>query len=171
MSIEILIITLYLLAMLAIGFIVQRRGNVESAKGYLIANRNVGPFLIGGTLFATFWGGGTLLGGAGAAYNGYLLGTIADPWASGVTLILMAIFFVTLLRRMKIASLGEMYRLRYGKRVAAIATFLSLPTLIFWTAVQILAIGKIINVLVGIPAIESGVIAGLIVIIYTYLGG
>jgi len=171
MSIEILIIILYMVAMLAIGFIVQRRGNVENAKGYLIANRNVGPWMIGGTLFATFWGGGMVLGGAGAAYSGYLLGTIADPWASGATLLILALFFVTILRKMKIASLGEMYRIRYGERAAVIATFLSLPTLIFWTAVQILAIGKIINVLIGLPALESGIIAGAIVIIYTYLGG
>ncbi|WP_317136450.1 sodium:solute symporter family protein [Methanochimaera problematica] len=171
MGIEVFVIAIYLISMLAIGFIVQRRGSVESAKGYLIANRNVGPVLIGGTLFATFWGGGTLLGGAGAAYQSHLLGTIADPWASGITLLLMAFFFVTILRKMKIASLGEMYYLRYGKRGAAVASILSLPTLIFWTAVQILAIGKILNVMVGLPAFESSLIAGAIVIIYTYLGG
>ncbi len=171
MTLEILIILLYLAAMLAIGFIVQRRGGVETSKGYLVANRNIGPILIGGTLFATFWGGGTLLGGAGAAYGGHMLATIADPWASGVTLVLMATFFVVILRKMKIASLGEMYYLRYGTRGALIASILSLPTLLFWTSVQILAIGKILNVLIGLPGVESAVLAGLIVIVYTYLGG
>lgn len=171
MTIELLIILLYLAAMLAIGFIVQRRGGVDTSRGYLVANKSVGPLLIGGTLFATFWGGGTLLGGAGAAYSGHMLATIADPWASGVTLILMAIFFVTILRKLKIASLGEMYFLRYGTRGAHLASLLSLPTLIFWTSVQILAIGKILNVLVGLPGVESAILAGLIVIIYTYLGG
>lgn len=171
MTIVVLIILLYLASMLAIGFIVQRRGGVETSKGYLVANRNVGPVLIGGTLFATFWGGGTLLGGAGAAYGGHMLATIADPWASGITLLLMAVFFVTILRKMKIASLGEMYYLRYGSKGALVASLLSLPTLIFWTSVQILAISKILNVLVGIPGVESAIIAGMIVIIYTYLGG
>lgn len=171
MAIEVVIILLYLVSMLAIGFLVQRHGGIETSKGYLVANRNVGPVLLGGTLFATFWGGGTLLGGAGAAYGGHLLATIADPWASGVTLLLMALFFVTILRKMKIASLGEMYYLRYGSKGALVASFLSLPTLIFWTSVQILAISKILNVLVGLPGVESAVIAGLIVIVYTYLGG
>jgi len=171
MDIVIIVIAAYLLLMLGIGFYVQRRGGVESASGYLVANKNVGPVLIGGTLFATFWGGGTLLGGAGAAYQYHLLGTIADPWASGVTLLLLAAFFVVILRKLKIASLGEMYYLRFGKRGALVASLLSLPTLIFWTSVQILAIGKLLNVIAGLPAIESGVIAGLIVIAYTYLGG
>ena len=171
MTIELLIILLYLAAMLAIGFIVQRRGGVDTSRGYLVANKSVGPLLIGGTLFATFWGGGTLLGGAGAADSGHILATIADPWASGVTRILMAIFFVTILRKLKIASLGEMYFLRYGTRGAHLASLLSLPTLIFWTSVQILAFGKILNVLVGLPGVESAILAGLIVIIYTYLGG
>ncbi|WP_332448980.1 sodium:solute symporter family protein [Methanoculleus sp.] len=171
MTLELLIILLYLASMLAIGFIVQRRGGVETSKGYLVANRNVGPLLIGGTLFATFWGGGTLLGGSGAAYGGHLLATIADPWASGITLLLMAAFFVTILRQMKIASLSEMYYLRYGARGAYLASFLSVPTLIFWTSVQILAISKILTVLVGLPGNESAFVAGLIVITYTYLGG
>ena len=169
-GIEITIITLYLIAMLIIGFLTQKIGT-SSSKGYLVANRNVGPILIGGTIFATFWGGGTVMGGAGAAFNSYNLGTVADPWASGITLIIMALFMVPILLKMKIGTLGEMYRIRFGKRGAYIASILSVPTLIAWTAVQMVAIGKMLNLFIGMAPWMSMLLAGGIVIIYTYMGG
>lgn len=169
-GIEIIIIAIYLGVMLIIGFLTQRIGS-SSSKGYLVANRNVGPLLIGGTIFATFWGGGTVMGGAGAAYSSYNLGTVADPWASGITLIIMALFMVPLLLKMKIGTLGEMYRIRFGKRGAYVASILSVPTLIAWTAVQMVAIGKMLNLFIGVEPWISMLLAGGIVIIYTYMGG
>ncbi len=169
-GIEIIIIAIYLIAMLIIGFLTQKIGS-SSSKGYLVANRNVGALLIGGTLFATFWGGGTVMGGAGAALDSYNLGTIADPWASGITLIIMALFMVPLLLKMKIGTLGEMYRIRFGKRGAYVASILSVPTLIAWTAVQMVAIGKMLNLFIGVEPWISMLLAGGIVIIYTYMGG
>jgi transporter, SSS family len=169
-GIEVIIIAVYLIAMLIIGFLTQKIGS-SSSKGYLVANRNVGAVLIGGTLFATFWGGGTVMGGAGAALDSYNLGTVADPWASGITLIIMALFMVPILLKMKIGTLGEMYRIRFGKRGAYIASILSVPTLIAWTAVQMVAIGKMLSLFIGMDPWVSMILAGGIVIIYTYMGG
>ncbi|WNY25267.1 sodium:solute symporter family transporter [Methanolapillus millepedarum] len=169
-GIEVIVIALYLILMLVVGFLTQKVGT-SSSKGYLVANRNVGALLIGGTIFATFWGGGTVMGGAGAAYTSYNLGTVADPWASGVTLIIMAIFMVPILLSMKIGTLGEMYRIRFGKRGAYVASILSVPTLIAWTAVQMVAIGKMLSLFIGMSPALSMILAGGIVIIYTYMGG
>lgn len=169
-GIEIIVIAAYLLLMLIIGVVTQKIGS-SSSKEYLVANRNMGALLIGGTLFATFWGGGTVMGGAGAALNSYNLGTVADPWASGITLLILAFFMVPLLLKMKIGTLGEMYRIRFGKRGAYVASLLSVPTLIAWTAVQMVAIGKMLNLFIGVEPWISMLLAGGIVIIYTYMGG
>ncbi|WNY26646.1 sodium:solute symporter family transporter [Methanolapillus ohkumae] len=169
-GIEVIVIAVYLVLMLVVGVLTQKIGT-SSSKGYLIANRNVGALLIGGTIFATFWGGGTVMGGAGAAYTSYNLGTVADPWASGITLIIMAIFMVPILLSMKIGTLGEMYRIRFGRRGAYVASILSVPTLIAWTAVQMVAIGKMLSLFIGMSPALSMILAGGIVIIYTYMGG
>lgn len=170
MEIEILIIILYLLLTLLIGYFSKSK-NSSSAKSYLLANRNVGSLLIGGTIFATFWGGGTLMGGAGASFLSYNLGTLADPWASGITLILMALFMTSILLKINIGTLGELYNLRFGKIGSYIASMLSIPTLIAWTTVQLVAIGKLLNLFIKINPIYSIIFAGIIVIIYTYMGG
>ncbi|HJK55385.1 MAG TPA: hypothetical protein O0X86_04630, partial [Methanocorpusculum sp.] len=63
-----LIVVIYMAAMIAIGYFVQRKGADKSAENYLIANKGVGPLMVGGTVFSTNWCGGVLLGAAGTAY-------------------------------------------------------------------------------------------------------
>lgn len=171
MKVELLMILIYMVSMVLLGYYIQKRGASNSASSYLVADNGVGPVLLGGTIFATNWGGGILLGSAGAAFTGYLIATVADPWTLGLTMIIEVLFFVAVLRKLKIASLTEMYRLRFGKYGAAVASVLSIPTMIFWTAVQILALAKIFDVFLGLPPMTCAALAGLIVVAYTYLGG
>ena len=78
-NLVLLIVVIYMAAMIAIGYFVQRKGADKSAENYLIANKGVGPLMVGGTVFSTNWCGGVLLGAAGTAYTGYVVSTIADP--------------------------------------------------------------------------------------------
>ena len=166
-----LIVVIYMAAMIAIGYFVQRKGADKSAENYLIANKGVGPLRVGGTVFSTNWCGGVLLGAAGTAYTGYVVSTIADPWATCLTLVLMAIFFCAILRKLKIASLSEMYRLRFGKRGATVATVMCIPSMITWTAANIVALTTIFKLFLDFDPMICAIIAGLIVVLYTYLGG
>ncbi|HJK00697.1 MAG TPA: hypothetical protein O0X73_00080 [Methanocorpusculum sp.] len=166
-----LIIAIYMMMMIAIGYFVQRKGADKSAENYLIANKAVGPLMIGGTIFSSNWCGGVLLGAAGTAYTGYTVSTIADPWATCLTLVLMAIFFCALLHKLKIASLSEMYRLRFGKRGATVATLMCIPSMISWTAANIVALTTIFKLFLDFDPLICAIVAGLIVVLYTYLGG
>ena len=65
----------YVVAMLAIGLLASR--NVADAADFVVAGRRLPTWLCTFTLFATFFGGGTCIGAAGAAYSGGLLAVIA----------------------------------------------------------------------------------------------
>lgn len=145
--------------------------NIEDSDDYLVAGRNKPTLLVTATLFATFWGGGTVLGGAGAAYHDGILGTIYDPFAAGLALILVGLFFSRILRKMEINSLDSLYRLRYGNKMSTLSSILMIPTYIFWTAVQIMAIGKVFASLLDLQYYTTAIIGGIIVIIYTAMGG
>ncbi|HJK77412.1 MAG TPA: hypothetical protein O0Y06_06245 [Methanocorpusculum sp.] len=170
-NLVLLIVVIYMAMMIAIGYFVQRKGADKSAENYLIANKGVGPLMVGGTVFSTNWCGGVLLGAAGTAYTGYVVSTIADPWATCLTLVLMAAFFCVILRKLKIASLSEMYRLRFGKRGATVATLMCIPSMITWTAANIVALTTIFKLFLDFDPLICAIIAGLIVVLYTYLGG
>lgn len=163
------IIVLFLIFIVVVGAIAGRK--TKDSDGYLVANRSSGCFLIVGTLFATFWGGGTVLGGSGAAFNDGIMGVIEDPFAAGLALILVGVFFVKTLRKLNLKSVGELYGRRYNKNVSYSASALMIPTYVIWTAVQLLAIGKIANVLFGVNFLLAFFIGVFVVILYTVMGG
>lgn len=167
--IPLLIILLFLVGIITVGKIASRR--VENSDDYIVAGRSAPLLLIVGTLFATFWGGGTIIGATGAAYNEGIFGVVEDPFAAGLALILLGIFFVGILRKLKIKSIGELYNFRFGKTTGYFASALMIPTYLIWTAVQLLAIGKILNVLFGINFLVGYLIATGVVISFTFMGG
>jgi SSS family transporter len=167
--IPLFIIFLFLMGIIFVGKIASKK--VKNSDDYLVAGRGAPLILIVGTLFATFWGGGTIIGATGSAYNEGIYGVIEDPFAAGLALILIGLFFVKTLRRLKIRSVGELYNYRFGKTTGYLAASLMIPTYILWTAVQLLAIGKILNILFGINLILGFLIATAVVVIFTYMGG
>jgi SSS family transporter len=167
--ISLIIIVIFLLGIIIVGAIAGK--NSKDSDGYLVGNRKSSYLLIVGTLFATFWGGGTVLGGSGAAFNDGIMGVIEDPFAAGLALILVGVFFVRTLRRLKLTSVGELYQRRFNKSVSYSASALMIPTYIIWTAVQLLAIGKIANVLLGINFMLAFLVGTAVVLLYTILGG
>jgi len=127
--------------------------------------------LIVGTLFATFWGGGVIIGATGAAYDEGVFGVVEDPFAAGLALMLVGFFFVKILRGLNIKSVGELYNRRFGTGTGYLASALMIPTYVVWTAVQLLAIGKIMNVMFCIDFTLVFLLAAVVVVIFTYMGG
>ncbi len=169
MTISLIIIAIFLIGIILVGKIASTK--INSADDYLVANRKAPLFLLVGTLFATFWGGGTIIGATGSAYQDGIYGVIGDPFAAGLSLILIGIFFVRTLRKLKIRSLGELYSFRFGKPTGYIASAVMIPTYVIWTSVQLLAIGKVLNVLLGINFTLAFLTATAVVVCFTYMGG
>ncbi|SFC33216.1 transporter, SSS family [Alkalibacterium subtropicum] len=168
-AVPLAIIILFVGSLIAVGKIASKR--VKNTEDYLVASRGAPLFLVVGTVFATFWGGGTVIGGTGAAFQEGLYGVIEDPFAAGLSLIIIGLFFVKTLRSLKINSIGEIYTHRFGSATGYIASAVMIPTFVIWTAVQLLAVGKILSVLFDLNFYLSYVIALVAVVSFTYMGG
>jgi Na+/proline symporter len=83
----------------------------------------------------------------------------------------MTIFFCAILRKLKIASLSEMYRLRFGKQGATVATAMCIPSMITWAAANIVALTTIFKLFLDFDPLICAIVSGLIVVLYTYMGG
>lgn len=163
------VLVVYLSMMIVVGKLAGKR--VKNTDDYLVAGRSAPLFVTVGTLFATFWGGGTIIGATGAAYNEGIYGVIEDPFAAGLALIITGLFFVTPLRKLNIRSVGSLYEKTYGKKTSYLAIALMIPTYIMWTAVQILAISKIMYAIFGIGMFLSFTVSISVIVAFTYLGG
>jgi SSS family transporter len=168
-AISLVIIILFIIGLTLFGKFVSTK--VKTSDDYLIADRNINFGLIVGTVFASFWGGGTIIGASGEAFHGGIYAVIGDPFAAGLGLILLGFLFVKPLRKLNLKSIGELYKERFGQNTSYLASALMIPTYIIWTAVQLLAIGKILNVMFNVNFILVFVISAIVISIFTYLGG
>ena len=162
-------VAIYLVMMLVIGVYASKKAN--SAANFIVAGRKMPIWICGATIMATWFGGGTMMGGAGASYQGGLLAVIADPFGGALALFLVGFFFVRLFRRLRLLTFIDFFENRYGKTAATIAAIGSIASNIGWTGALLVAFGVVFQSLTGVP-IEIGIMGGAIVVfIYTVAGG
>ena len=172
MSTQTLILTgvgLYVVLMVAVGVYASKR--THSVVEFALAGRRLPLWLCTTTIVATWFGGGMLLGGAGAAYDGGLLGVIADPFGAALCLVLVGLFFVRLFRRLGLLTFIEFVEQRFGLAAGVVASFASLASSLFWVAGMLVAFGIVFETLTGVP-LTVGIVGGaLVVVLYTSVGG
>lgn len=160
----------YLVIMLGIGIFASKRAGASSSA-FIVAGRNMPIWLCSTTIVATWFGGGTMMGGAGASYERGLLGVIADPFGGALCLFLVGFFFVRIFRRLRLLTFIEFFENRYGKVASTIAAIGSISSNIGWTGALLVAFGFVFQTLTGIP-VEIGIMGGAVVVfVYTAVGG
>jgi Na+/proline symporter len=164
-----LAILAYVALQLAIGWWVSRR--IRTEDDYLVAGRRMGPVLAGGTIFATWFGAETCLGGAGAAYvEGVSLGT-AEPFAYGLCIVFLGLVFARRLWALRLTTLADFFRARYSPGVERLAAMLMIPTSLLWAAAQVRAFGQVLSSAAGLEVELALAVAAGVVVVYTASGG
>jgi SSS family transporter len=162
-------VSVYLLAMMGIGITVAKRAGTQD--DFLVAGRKLPLWICMPTVMATWFGGGTMLGAAGTGYEGGFLASISVPFGAALVLILMGLFFVRTLHRMKLLTVAEFFENRFGHLAGVIAAISILLAITGWTGGLIVGFGYVFNTMTGVP-MEIGIfLGGVIVIGYTAVGG
>ena len=164
-----LVIAVYIAGMVGIGWLSMRLAKTKS--DYLVAGRRLGWFMYSGTMSAVVLGGASTVGGVKL---GYTYG-ISGAWlviTIGLGILVLHALFARRLVRLRVYTVGEMLRLRYGG--GAITT---MSSVVMWaytlmiTVTSTLAFATIFKVLLGIPDAAGIAIGGSIVVLYSALGG
>lgn len=162
-------VAVYTVLMIGIGLWASRK--THSITAFAVAGRNLPLWLCTATVVATWFGGGTMIGAAGAAYEGGMLGVIADPFGGALCLALVGLFFVRLFRRLRYFSFIEFVEQRFGLLAGLVASLASLMSSLMWVAGMLVAFGVILETLTGVP-LPLGIVGGaVVVVVYTSLGG
>ncbi len=164
-------VVLYLLVSIGIGLYASTR--VHSAKDFAVAGRHLPLPIVTATVFATWFGAETVLGISATFVKEGMGGVVADPFGASLCLILAGLFFANKLYRMNLLTIGDYYRLRFGRTVEVIATVCIVLSYLGWVSAQIKALGLVFNV-VSNDAVSQQmgmVIGAAIVLTYTMFGG
>lgn len=164
-----IIVVCYLIGMLLVGFVVGKL-KIKSSKDYMIAGRRMGIFMVAFSLSANNIGGGSTTGLAGKAFGDWGLSAIWYVLAASIAMIPLA-YFAPKIRKTMAVTIPEVVERRFGKGSAIFSAILNILALFCLTASQIAASGAVITTLTGIPLNVCLLIAGLVIILYTTLGG
>lgn len=162
-------VAIYMVLMISVGLYASKKSH--SVTDFMVAGRGLPIWLCAVTVMATWFGGSTIMGGAGAAYDEGMLGVIEDPWGGALALILIGLFFARTLRRLKIITVADFMQQRYGPTAAVAITAVQIFSNTVWVASMLVGFGLIFLSLTGIP-LPVGIICGAIIIVfYTAIGG
>ena len=164
-------VLLYLLVSVGIGLYAATR--VHSARDYVVAGRSLPLYIVIATVFATWFGSETVLGTSASFLQNGLKGIVADPFGASMCLVLVGVFFARKLYRMNLLTIGDYYRLRYGRTVELLTSIAIVISYLGWVAAQITALGLVFSLLThgNISSAEGMVIGAAIVLAYTLFGG
>jgi len=161
----------YWVVSVAIGLWAARR--VHNTKDFAIAGRHLPFYMVTATVFATWFGSEAVLGIPATFLQEGLHGVVADPFGAALCLILVGLFFAAPLYRMKLLTIGDFYKKRYGRGVEVFTTIAIVISYLGWVGAQITALGLVFNV---VSAGEISKLAGMwigsgSILIYTLFGG
>ncbi|MBI1237689.1 MAG: sodium:solute symporter [Alphaproteobacteria bacterium] len=159
----------YVILQLAIAAWASRR--TASDTDYLIAGRRLGVIAVGLSVFATWFGGETVLGSTATIAEEGLAGARAEPFGYAITLLLMALLIAGQFRKRGYVTLADFFRDRFGPRAETLAVLVAIPTSVIWAAAQLLAMATLMAVVTGMGVVPMLLAATGLVIVYTSLGG
>jgi len=169
MALNLIIVAVYLVGMLAFGW--WGKSRATTSDDYLVAGRRLGPALFTGTMAAVVLGGASTVGGVGLGYKFGLSGAWLVA-AIGIGVLILSVAFAPVLSRLRIYTVSQMLRLRYGPGGASHASsFVMLAYTLMLAATSTGAYASIFVVLFGWDRWLSILVGGGIVLAYSVLGG
>jgi SSS family solute:Na+ symporter len=159
----------YIVLMIAIG--IYASGKTHTVTEFIVAGRGLPVWLCSTTIVATWFGGGTMMGVSGSAYDNGMLGVIADPLGAALALFLIGFFFARLFRRLRILTVADFMAQRYGQVAAMAITATTIFSNVAWVGAMLVAFGLIFETLTGTPLIVGIIGGALVIFVYTAVGG
>lgn len=161
----------YLCLTLALGLLAGTR--VHNTVDFAVAGRSLPLVMVVTTTFATWFGAETVMGIPARFVEGGLGEVVEDPFGAGMCLVLVGAFFATRLYKMKLITIGDYYRKRYGEGVEVFCSIAIILSYLGWVAAQITALGMVFSLLTGgaISPHMGMAIGTTLVLVYVLVGG
>ena len=165
-ALDILIIVLFFLSVIAIGFWAGRKDET-SADDYLLSGRKVGLFLFILTNVSTWYGG--ILGVGEFTYKYGIASWFTQGFPYYVFAFLFAIFFAKKIRAASLFTIPDKLTETYNKKVGLIAAILVF--ILVSPAPYLLMTANLLSLIFNIGTIVSLILALLLSIVYLFKGG
>src|SRR6202161_1411750 len=167
-KLDLLVVIAYMAGILGAGFWARRRATTQDQ--FLVAGRSVGPWLYSGTLAAIVLGGASTVGGVKLGYQ-YGISGMWFVFMLGLGIIVLSAVFVERILGLNLYTVPELLERRYSPyaRIAGGVVMVAYDLMVSVTAT--IAVGSIMEVIVGIPRTSAILISSAVMVAYSVLGG
>lgn len=162
------IVVIYFAVVLAVGYYSSKRAT--DSDGYLVAGQRLGYFMTFACLSASLLGGASTIG---TASLGYQFG-ISGMWMVfmlGTGLGLVGLLIYRRVRKFRVLTVGELLTKRFGVTAGVLSAIVSALYCALVCATQVIAMGTILQAIMGWSSAVSMVVVIGIVIVYSLMGG
>ncbi len=171
MSIELILVILYLIICIAIGVIASWR-NQNGGDDYWVAGRNIGTLVNAMAIMAALASGGSVIGVMGLAYGKGIPFTLALFTGAVIGFPLASILVAHPLRKFGKVTITDFLRFRYPSKIIHYGVALIiLCSFSVYIVAQMKAAGITAEVLLGIPYRQAVTISAVVFILYVSFGG
>jgi len=168
--IDLVVIAVYFCVLVCIGIYAGRK--VKSSEDFMVAGRSLGFPVLLGTLVGSAIGAAATFGKAGKAYEvGYAILIASVAYILGYVVLC---FLAPKLQQAKIDTIPSALERRYGKSMRIISAIVLVLSVIALFGAQLIAIGLTAEAVFsdfGITFEHAVIVATLVIIVYTLVGG
>jgi SSS family solute:Na+ symporter len=165
-NLDILIIILFFIILLTIGFLSAKKGE-HDRESFLLNNRNVGLGLFIMTNVSTWYGG--ILGVGEFTYKYGILSWLTQGLPYYIFAFVFAYFFAEKIRNSVLITIPEKIEEVYGKKTAAVSSILIF--FLVQPAPYIFMVASLLSLIIGTSLLTSLVISALFSSVYLLKGG
>ncbi|MCG5055388.1 MAG: hypothetical protein KA712_20680 [Myxococcales bacterium] len=153
------------------GLAIWARGRIQSSEDFVVAGRRLGVPMATATLFATWFGAGTLLAVSDEVAKGDAGAMVLDPIGAGLCLLLAGLWMAKPLWDMKLLTLADFFRRRFDVRCERVSAFVMVPGYFGWIAAQFVSLASVLELMTGIPRSIGILGAAVVGTAYAIVGG
>jgi len=169
LSLDLVVIVAFFIGMLGIGVYAAKK--INDNTDFAIAGRSIKLPLLVGTLVGTAIGASSTMGSAGLAYEHGIITIIIIGYTIGLALFG---YVGPIVRRVGVWNMPDVLFMRYGGAMRMLFGIIMVLGVIAVFGTQLIAVGLVVTSILGDMGIgytEAVIGAGIVMIIYTILGG
>lgn len=142
---------------------------VRTGSGFLLAGRSIPWYVNSGSIFATYMGSGTLIGGAALAYQYGISGAWFD--IGGIAALVVLAFMAKKIRRYQASTTPDILGARYSKATRTAAAVIVCLAELSMVGYQVRAGGYVLNIVTGVDVNVGMIITIAFILLYTVTAG
>lgn len=169
--VDLVIIALYMMGMVVIGYIFK--GRINNSSDFYLAGRSLNFFVIAATVCSSIIGGSALIGRGGIIYDQGIIGLIlAIPYLLGMYVFSFISGRIQSIGvKYNISSIPDLMEFRFGSKARYITSGLIGLTMMATVGTQITALATVLKIAGGLSYEISACFAFLVIISYTVFSG